>query len=61
MAIANRDRVQLEKQRIKAALERIADGHFGECTDCGEDIAIARLDANPTVTFCIDCAEKREG
>ncbi len=60
MAVANRQRAQREKQRIVAALDRIAEGNFGECVGCGEDIATARLNANPTVTLCIACAEKRE-
>ena len=60
MAVANRNRTVLEKQHIMAALERIAKGHFVECTGCGADIASARLDANPTVNLCIACAEKRE-
>ena len=60
MAVANRERAVGEKQRIMAELERIADGQFGECKDCGQVIASARLNANPTVDSCITCAEKRE-
>lgn len=47
-----------ERQRIEAALERLADGTWGLCTECGEAIAGARLDFDPTVTLCIRCARE---
>ncbi|MDO6478071.1 TraR/DksA family transcriptional regulator [Shimia thalassica] len=34
----------------------MADGDFGYCDDCGEDIARKRLDFDPSVTRCINCA-----
>ena len=42
--------------KIKAALQRMEDGEFGFCLDCGDEIATARLDQDPTVPNCIDCA-----
>ena len=45
----------VERQRIEAALERIKDGNFGYCTVCDEDIAIKRLENDPSVPNCIDC------
>jgi DnaK suppressor protein len=45
-----------ELQRIEAALQRIENGDFGECVTCGEDIAIKRLELDPTVVVCIGCA-----
>ena len=48
---------------VDAALGRAAAGSYGECVDCGEPIAIARLKAYPAATRCIDCQgafEKRE-
>ena len=41
---------------IKSALKRIADGSYGQCVRCGEDIAEARLDALPWTPFCRTCA-----
>lgn len=61
MAKAGQARSQLELARIDAALERLVRGTFGDCLACGEAIAAARLEANPTVTLCIDCASAREG
>jgi DnaK suppressor protein len=54
---AQRRRVLLD---IERALQRIEDGSFGECLECGELIAPGRLQANPTATLCIGCAEARE-
>jgi DnaK suppressor protein len=45
---------------VDAALQRIADGVYGECVDCGAHIAEARLKAAPEAACCIHCQEKRE-
>jgi DnaK suppressor protein len=45
---------------IEQALQRIEDGSYGECFECGEPIAPRRLEANPTATLCIGCAEALE-
>jgi RNA polymerase-binding protein DksA len=41
---------------IDAALARIEDGTYGTCTNCGKEIAVARLEAQPWAILCIDCA-----
>lgn len=41
---------------IRAALRRIADGTYGDCAQCGAEIAEARLDALPWTPFCRNCA-----
>ncbi|OAI56012.1 hypothetical protein AYO47_09310, partial [Planctomyces sp. SCGC AG-212-M04] len=40
----------------KAALERIDQGTFGECEECGESIPAARLEAIPYARYCVQCA-----
>lgn len=60
MAKAGQARAQLELKKIATALERVADGSFGECLECGEEIAEGRLSADPTATLCIKCAEVKE-
>ena len=45
-----------EIQQIRAALSRIADGQYGVCAKCGEDIDPKRLKALPTAIFCVSCA-----
>lgn len=42
---------------IEEALDRIEDGSFGECANCGEEIAPKRLDAIPWTPHCIRCQE----
>ena len=49
---------------IEAALQRLQDADFGQCTDCGGAIAFDRLRLSPQVTRCISCqsaAETRGG
>ena len=45
---------------IDAALKRITEGTYGICTNCGEPIALERLEALPWATLCIDCKRDRE-
>lgn len=52
--------VAREIASVKRALARIADGTYGECVRCGEDIAPARLEARPEAALCIDCARMAE-
>jgi DnaK suppressor protein len=60
MAHAGRERAALELRRIDAALKRIEQETYGDCVDCGEPIADARLDAHPAMTLCVGCAGARE-
>jgi DnaK suppressor protein len=46
--------------QVRAALERIASGEFGICEECGDDIAIGRLKAQPTTVLCLDCMREME-
>ena len=45
---------------IDAALQRIEDGTFGRCANCGRDIDEARLEAIPYAMKCIDCRRQEE-
>ena len=56
MANATSQRRKAEIMQAKAALKRIEDGEYGYCIECGEDIALKRLEHNPTVATCITCA-----
>ena len=56
MAQAGGRRRDLMAKRIAAALQRLDEGSYGECLDCGEEIADARLAQDPTVPLCISCA-----
>lgn len=49
-----------ELAAIDAALARIAAGTYGQCIDCGADIAPQRLQAAPEAARCIGCQERAE-
>lgn len=53
-------RESAELDQIEAALARIEDGSYGQCVDCGIEIASARLHAAPEAARCITCQEKVE-
>ncbi|MBU1039878.1 MAG: RNA polymerase-binding protein DksA [Proteobacteria bacterium] len=55
-----RDRERKLIKKITQALQRIEDGEFGVCVECGDDIGIARLKARPMTTLCINCKSKQE-
>jgi RNA polymerase-binding protein DksA len=44
-------------ESINDALERIEQGNYGLCQDCGSSISMGRLLAIPDATRCIDCQE----
>jgi len=46
--------------KIDAALRRLDDGTYGDCFECGEEIAQPRLRALPFAVRCKDCEEARE-
>ena len=58
LRIKNREKKLIEKIRI--ALERIDNGTFGICEECGRDISIERLKARLVTTHCIECKTKEE-
>ena len=45
---------------VDRALERIANGTYGDCVRCGGAIAPARLEARPEAALCIDCARQEQ-
>ena len=59
MAQANERARAAELTRIEQALRRIEDGEYGWCAKCGEQIALGRLGADPSVAVCVDCAGGR--
>ena len=45
---------------IDAALLRIEAGTYGTCRSCGGEILVARLEAYPWASLCIDCRRQAE-
>ncbi len=56
--LRGREKVFLDK--IQKAIDKIDQGSFGVCDDCGEKISLKRLEARPETTLCIRCKEDQE-
>ena len=56
MQLAAKRRREQMRQRLDAALLRIESGEYGWCLQCGEAIAAARLEYDPTTPLCVGCA-----
>jgi DnaK suppressor protein len=56
--LRGREKVFLEK--IDHALTKLQNGSFGVCEDCGDAIALKRLEARLETTLCIRCKEDQE-
>lgn len=61
VSIATLDRELEEFSDIQAALQRISQGTFGTCIDCGGEIQLGRLTAYPTAKRCLRCQRHYEG
>ncbi|MET8122550.1 TraR/DksA C4-type zinc finger protein [Micromonospora sp. NPDC005189] len=48
-------------EHITGALSRIADGTYGACEKCRQNIPAERLEALPHARFCVPCQEKHNG
>lgn len=45
---------------VQGALNRLAHGDYGQCTDCGDDIGAERLQAVPWTAHCLACQNRAE-
>jgi DnaK suppressor protein len=61
LAIRAVDRDSALLRQVKAALGRIQDGSFGNCTDCDSEISPKRLAAVPWAARCIQCQDAADG
>ncbi|MGH9660896.1 MAG: TraR/DksA family transcriptional regulator [Bryobacteraceae bacterium] len=57
LAIRNLDREASLLRSVRGALARIADGTYGVCMHCDEEISPKRMVAVPWTAFCIRCQE----
>ncbi|MBF0382991.1 MAG: TraR/DksA family transcriptional regulator [Magnetococcales bacterium] len=60
MAQETERRRSLEILRIKGALQRLENGDYGYCVKCDEPINEKRLQLEPAIPTCIDCARSSE-
>jgi DnaK suppressor protein len=50
----------VEFRALEAARDRLKDGAYGICLDCGSDVGFERLKAFPAAARCIQCQERHE-
>ncbi|MEM9550001.1 MAG: TraR/DksA C4-type zinc finger protein [Pseudomonadota bacterium] len=55
MAKAQQARRAIEETRLLGALGRLDTGEYGYCEDCGERIAVKRLELDLAATRCVSC------
>lgn len=60
MSQMNRYQLEIRLRRIEAALQAWEDGRYGICRECGEPVALSRLEALPEAPFCMPCQESFE-
>ena len=58
--LRTRDRYRKLLSKIDKAVRRIEDGVYGYCEETDEEIGLARLDARPIATMCLDAQERWE-
>ena len=56
--LGEQERGQLE--RVEEAFLKFADGRYGICEECSEDIPLKRLEIVPYAKFCVECKNKME-
>ncbi|CAJ0793548.1 Conjugal transfer protein TraR [Ralstonia mannitolilytica] len=54
------DRYRSELEQLTAARERMQQGRYGLCGDCGEPIPFLRLQAQPAAARCLPCQARHE-
>jgi|SRR5687767_12156987 len=60
IGFATRELLVERVNKLTAALDRLNVGEYGTCTECGEEIAPARLRVIPEVQTCVSCQDKLE-
>ena len=54
------DRERKKLQQVDSALQRVDNGEYGECEECGGEIAPGRLEAMPFTRLCVTCQSEFE-
>ena len=60
LELRTRDRYRKLIKKIDQALLRVEEGEYGYCEETGEEIGLARLEARPIATLCLDAQERWE-
>jgi len=62
LSVAMRRRSVARVREMEEALKRLSGKDYGICDECGCDIGVARLKANPSARLCVSCqAAEEEG
>jgi RNA polymerase-binding transcription factor DksA len=56
----HRGQMEVRLREIINAQDRLLDGAYGRCTDCGAEIGTRRLAADPGTSLCISCQRSTE-
>jgi DnaK suppressor protein len=46
------------EERLERAIEKVGEGSYGICDECGAPIPAGRLEARPESVVCVDCARR---
>lgn len=60
LELRTRDRYRKLINKIDKAMIRLDEGEYGYCEETGEEIGLARLEARPIATLCLDAQERWE-
>ena len=60
VGLATRELLMERVNRLSAALDRMSEGAYGTCVECGDGISAARLHAMPEVQACLRCQARIE-
>jgi RNA polymerase-binding transcription factor DksA len=61
VGLATRELLMERVNRLSAALDRMSEGAYGTCLECGDAISATRLHAMPEVQTCVRCQTGIEG
>ena len=56
----HRSQLEASLRDITDAQDRLLDGNYGKCIECGEQISFARLAADPVASLCLGCQRINE-
>ncbi len=60
LAARSLERETILLREVRLGLARIAEGTYGTCLECGNEITHKRLRALPWTTLCLDCQEQKD-
>lgn len=58
--VAMQRRRMARMSELENALRRLSETDYGICEECGEEIGVARLKANPSARYCVSCQSALE-